>query len=198
MDLHNGQETYRLRDLIAFNLGSNFVLRAFDAVDMAENGESDKILLKAFIDDDIKVFLPGLLFLNGKSYEDYCKQLYMKVEIGLGFAYSIRMGKVLVGMVYVDTPRYNYKTHGLRVWTIDFFLLSMMRKQGIMSIAIGRMLYLLKEKIGANSVYAMVDRRNVNCIKFLEKHFFEREAQTDLSNASYLYKCDLQTINFRR
>lgn len=190
--------TFSHQDLIGFNIGSNLILRPFDVGEVIEDGEADKLLLQTFVDEEIKRYLPGLLFLTGKPYDDFFKQLIMKTEIGLGFTYSIRMGKVLVGMVFIDTPHYNQKTHGLNMWTIDFFLLPMMRKQGIMHTVIGRMLYLLKEKIGANSVHAIVDRRNTNCIKFLERHFFDREQLTDKQNASYLYKCNLQTLNFRR
>ena len=55
-----------------------------------------------------------------------------RTENGYGFAYGIRAGGALIGMVFVDTTTKNEKSLEFPNWTLDFFLIEEMENQGIM------------------------------------------------------------------
>lgn len=188
--------SYRMEDLISMNIGSGFRILPYDMSDFFERIVGDTQSLKIFIDAEITNYLPNIAIINGITHEVFFKSLCHKSENGISISYTIRMGLGLVGMIFLNTPAYNLKMINLNKWTVDFFLLSPFRGRGIMKSALIRILYILKEKIGTNEVYAIVDKKNSNCIKTLENSMFKKLSLQDKDNTAYTFRCDLSTINF--
>ena len=100
-----------------------------------------------------------------------------------------------IGFIFIDTPTVNERI-GLNKWTLTFFMLSSMRGKGLMTASLGRILYLLKTKLGVSQVYATADKTNTVSPKILQATCFEPTDIHDVANQGITYVCNLDTLNF--
>lgn len=187
---------YDLENIISMSVGSGIFLRPYDYGNLIEDFDVDNRVLSIFIDDDVKKFLPGFGYLNTDARK-YFESLVFKTEKGLSITYCVRINGVLSGMIFLDTPFFNNTTIGLNKWTISFFLIPPLKGKGIMTGILQRILFILRNKLGVNDIYALVDKNNTKSIHVLENTFFERTNISDDHNKSYTYRCNLERINFQ-
>ena len=170
-------------------LGQGLMLAPYDAQRYFELGENDAQLLSILSDDAIKRYLPNMDFSTKDS------ALKFLTEKGLSIAYVITADNMPMGFIFIDTPTVN-ESIGLNKWTLTFFMLSPMRGKGLMTASLGRILYLLKTKLGVSQVYATADKINTVSQKILQATCFEPTDIHDVANQGITYVCNLDTLNF--
>lgn len=192
---------YKISDLQTIPLGGEYSMVPIDAKSVFE--ESDKIILNSLGQTArIKRYLPILDFsIPDNSSEKFFLKLVKQTEMGLGFSYGIRQSKGLLGIIMVDTPALNQLTNNFENWTISFFVLELFENKRILSTALPRLLFFLREKIGVKRLYAIVDSDNTRSIHLLQKFFFEKVNNSEWygknnTEIPMIYCCDLTLINF--
>ncbi|WP_462266450.1 GNAT family N-acetyltransferase [Alistipes putredinis] len=186
---------YKLEDLIAMQLGQGLILAPYDAQRYFELGENDAQLLSILSDDVIKRYLPNMDFSTKDSALKFLSNLPILTEKGLSIAYVITADNMPIGFIFIDTPTVNERI-GLNKWTLTFFMLSSMRGKGLMTASLGRILYLLKTKLGVSQVYATADKTNTVSQKILQATCFEPTDIHDVANQGITYVCNLDTLSF--
>lgn len=176
-------------------LGQGLMLAPYDAQRYFELGENDAQLLSILSDDAIKRYLPNMDFSTKDSALKFLSNLPILTEKGLSIAYVITADNMPMGFIFIDTPTVN-ESIGLNKWTLTFFMLSPMRGKGLMTASLGRILYLLKTKLGVSQVYATADKINTVSQKILQATCFEPTDIHDVANQGITYVCNLDTLNF--
>lgn len=194
--LTHNSPIYKLEDLIAMRLGQGLMLAPYDVQRYFELGENDAQLLSMLSDDTIKRYLSNMDFSTKESTLKFLSNLPILTEKGLSIAYIITANNMPMGFVFIDTPSIN-KSIGLNKWTLTFFMLSPMRGKGLMTASLGRILYLLKTKLGVSEVYATADKTNTVSQKILQALCFESTDIHDVANQGITYVCNLDTLKFQ-
>lgn len=187
---------YRLEDLIAMRLGQGLMLAPYDAQRYFELGENDAQLLSILSDDAIKRYLPNLDLSTKESALKFLSNLFLLTEEGLSIAYVITANNMPIGFIFINTPTIN-ESVGLNKWTLTFFMLPPMRGKGLMTASLGKILYLLKTKLGVSEVYATADKTNMISQKTLQAVCFEPTSIHDVANQGITYVCNLDTLKFQ-
>lgn len=183
------------------SLGGDYMLSPYDA--QAFLMSPDAIFLTRFANTEkIRHALPRLGFETREKAQETLKGFMNRAEAQLGVVYFIRYQKFPVGMIAVNSPRFNRETLGLCIWTIDFFMIEQCEGQGAMSVALARTMREMKEAMGVEDVYAMVSEDNPRSRHILEKLYFEEVDNTgfydtrDPGRRCLLYRADLASIRF--
>ena len=177
-------------------LGQGLMLAPYDAQRYFELGETDAQLLSMLSDDAIKRYLPNMDFSTKESTLKFLSKLPLLTDTGLSIAYIITANNMPMGFIFIHTPVFN-ESIGLNKWTLTFFMLPLMRGKGLMIASLGRILYLLKAKLGVSEVYAIADKTNTASHKILQAVHFERTDIHDVDNQGVTYVCNLDTLNFQ-
>ncbi|MBQ4292285.1 MAG: hypothetical protein II752_06095 [Muribaculaceae bacterium] len=163
---------YQLNDLRSHKFGdSGFSVDPFDALWLFA-GDDAETLSKTANTERIRAFLPGLNFSSKLTAEVTLSSLYFKSELGLGFVYMIRRDTEAVGMIIVESPKYNAVAINLRVWTVEFFLVESVEHIGLMYNSLKVVLGQLK-RMGANCVMALCFPDNKECANLMKYDLFE-------------------------
>lgn len=171
----NRSHFYELEDIKYRSMGAGFMLAPLDGETLIET--PDAKLLPFFANSEkINRFLPGLGFEDEKSTKKQLLGYVFKTENQLGITYVIRGQGIPIGMIFVHSPLYNKTVTNLAIWTIDFFITEAFEHKGIMRTSLIRALSELKSIIGGQTIYALVDRNNTDCINLIGKGIFQ---QTD-------------------
>lgn len=151
---------------------------------------------------NITPFLPTLDFSSPDKVKDYMISTCLATELGAKFNYLITVEHIPAGMFIISTPYANNKSLGYNHWTMDFFLFEMFEGQGVMSIALTRMLFHLKN-IGVDNIRLIVDQNNKRCLNLIDKLPVD-----EIDNSSWqstenglkprIFNCPLSTISFQR
>lgn len=169
---------FKLEDIKVMKLNDELMICPYDAMWYFEAPDA-KILPQMAESADIKKYLPGLEL----STEEECKKtlqgFMMAPEQGIGFTHVIRYQNFPIGMIIVNSPKYNEKVLNLRIWTCDFFITSMFARQGIMTMCLNKV---MRQLMGmqVNFLYAVVEPSNRPCIGLLHKCAF-----TEIDNSHF-------------
>lgn len=192
---------YRLEDIKHRSLGDDLMLSPYDA--QAFLMSPDAGFLTRFANTEkIRHALPQLGFETAETARKTLKSFMLRAESQLGVVYFIRYQKFPVGMIAVNSPRFNKETLGLSIWTIDFFMIERCEGRGMMSVALARAMREMKEAMGAEDVYALVYEGNSCSRHILEKFYFEEVDNTgfydprDAQETWLVYRADLAHIRF--
>ena len=149
----------------------------------------------------IKQFFPAMDFSSEKRVLVFMMAAYKITELGSKFTYVITVNHIPAGMFIITTPYFNHKAFGYNHWTMDFFLFAFFEGKGVMSIALPRMLMLLKS-VGVEDIRLIVDAHNDRCLNLLKKLPLE---EIDNSNWHHetngqkpiVFNCPLSSISFQ-
>ncbi|MGN0028519.1 MAG: GNAT family N-acetyltransferase [Marinilabiliaceae bacterium] len=192
---------YRLEDIKHRSLGDNLMLSPYDAQAFLMSPDAG-FLAKFANTEKIRHALPRLGFETAEAARKTLKGFMLRAEAQMGVVYFIRYQNYPVGMIAVNSPRFNKETLGLSIWTIDFFMIEQCERQGMMSVAMARAMREMKEAMGAEDVYAMVCEDNACSRHLLEKFYFEEIDNTGFHDTQdprktwLVYRADLATIRF--
>lgn len=204
-DIHEDKRTffYKLENIRHIPMGGDIVLAPYDA--QAYFSFPDASVLPAIANTDkIQRFLPGLGFKDEETTRKRLEGYMFKAENQLGLTYVIRSSNIPVGMIFVNTPLYNAKTINLAIWTVDFYISEMLEHKGIMFNSLIRVLNEMKQTMGAEKVYAMIESGNEDSKRLLGNGLFEQinnlgfKDSQNPQNAPLVYMIDLSTIRFER
>lgn len=149
---------------------------------------------------NIAKWLPGFDLSTPQSAIKYVRACVLRKEMGLGFTYLIKIRGGIVGMMFVNTPKYNETTIGFPHWTIDFFLIGMAQGQGFMPKMLLGFFFYLKEVLRIPEIYSIVDSRNIQCLAMLDKCLFYQKNEnmvfTDpaTGNKAIAFCCNLRGL----
>lgn len=149
---------------------------------------------------NIAKWLPGFDLSTPESAIRYVRACVLRKEMGLGFTYLIKIRGGIVGMMFVNTPRYNETTIGFPHWTIDFFLIGMAQGHGFMPKMLLGFFFYLKNVLHISEIYSIVDSRNIQCLSMLDKCLFYKKNEnmvfTDpaTGNKAIAFYCNLKTL----
>lgn len=117
--------------------------------------------------DELKKFLPLVYPDNVEAAKNILIDFLGRTVYKLSLLYCIRLkeNKFPVGYINFNTP---IAETGLKDWSVDFWLGSSMRGQGIMTASLYYSLLYLK-KYRVPSIKALVDKDNLDSVKVLEK-----------------------------
>lgn len=193
---------YNLEDIKFRSMGNDLMLAPYDAFSYFNYPDAEVLPILAN-SQKIQHYLPGLGFTDKVSTKKRLESFMLKTENQLGVTYVIRVSNMPVGMVLVNTPLYNKKTINLAIWTIDFYISEAYEHTGLMYHSILRVLNEMKNFMGAKAVYAMVDKKNYDCINVIGKGLFNQIDNTGFhdgrgGDAPLVYMIDLSLINFKR
>ena len=153
---------------------------------------------------NVHKFLPTLDFSSVKSIEQFSRITMLRTFTGLQFTYGIYQMGIIVGMIFVNTPAFNKSSMGLNEWTLDFFIFAPFEGQGLMRIALPRLMMFLQKNLGVETFYLLVDEENERCINLIQ-HFPIYEVDNcgfmNIENQSkppIIFECPLSTIRFER
>lgn len=184
-------------------IGKEVLLKPVDAgILVNEYNELDTIPILAKGDSDLRKYLPGMDLSTKESAQSFFFKLVQLSEWGQQFGYTIRIGSIVVGLVFINTPDYNKNSIGFDGWTIDFATFPKFQRKHIMSGVLPHILAFLKNTLNVDTLYAVVNQENYKCINLLTKACFDDTGETlrnlaDKSTAKLL-KCPLSLINFKR
>lgn len=151
---------------------------------------------------NVHKFLPTLDFSSIQSIEQFSKVTMFRTETGLQFTYGIYLKGILVGMFFVNTPAFNKPAMGLNEWTLDFFVFAPFEGQGLMGIALPRMMLFLQKNIGVKTFYLLVDQDNERCINLIQQFPIDNIDNSGFRNLEsqseppLVFECPLSTIRF--
>jgi len=158
---------FSTNDLKVISIGEGFRLQPIDCGLILDDA-SQEILMKLGQSDRIKKYLPNLDFSSKDAIEKFIMGLSLKTETGLEFAYSIKVGNLILGMIFVNTPTLNEQMIGLEKWTVDFFILEPFEGKHYMKAALIRMMHFMKTSIHVDDFLMLVDQDNDKCLKLIE------------------------------
>lgn len=191
---------YKLADIKVMQMGS-LMLCPYDAKWYFQAPDASLLPLIANT-EKIKKHLPGLNFNTEESCKKQLEKYMLQTEKGYGFTYVIRAQNCPIGMLFIESPKYNDVVLKLRIWTISFFIIDAYEHNGIMYKSIIRIMNLLNN-IGVHNIYAIVDPTNVASIRLLDKCMF---TETDNSyfwnkypngDKPLVFKVNLPSISFQ-
>ena len=194
---------FRLEQIVSMAIGKEVLLKPVDAgILVNEYNELDTIPIIAKEDSDLRKYLPGMDLSTKESTQSFFFKLVQLSEWGQQFGYTIRLGSIVVGLVFINTPDYNKNSIGFDGWTIDFATFPMFQRKHMMSGVLPHILAFLKNTLNVDTLYAVVNQENYKCINLLTKACFDDTGETlrnpaDKSTAKLL-KCPLSLINFKR
>ncbi|MBR4389712.1 MAG: GNAT family N-acetyltransferase [Prevotella sp.] len=180
-------------DLRAYRLNQSIFLRPFDETYLEEDLAALNML--AF-DQEVKKYMSGFYGIEPDAVErrkEYLVNTIMTTQIGIAFAYSIRLNAGLCGWIKVTSPSHNIVTNNFSNWLIDFVTLPMFRNKNLMKASIPIILDLMRDDMDVEEVYAMVDSGNKASIHVLETVGFADTGNRQMAinestgNKPYLY-----------
>lgn len=192
---------YRLEDINPIESPRGFLIRGIDATSVFESNDAEILSFIASTSKRIRRFLPQMDLSTKEAAEDFLISIIRRTEFGAGFAYSIRVKGLIVGLILVNTPAKNVKfSH----WSLDFFIMEAMENKGIMYESLWLVLRMMKDVLSVPEVYIWVDPENAHCLSLIAKLPFD-EVQHD-KNGKYVYSdkgkryrlfyCDLRNTSF--
>ena len=194
---------YNLEDIKTMSMGSNLMVCPYDAMWYFKVLKADATLFHLFANTDkIQRKFTNLDFKSEESSQTLLCKLMLKSEIGDGFAYVIRLQNLPIGMLWLDSPKYNEWAYNLRIWTINFFIFQEYEHKGIMYNALIRVLRQLKN-MGVPRIYALVEPENSSCINLLNKGLFYEVENLYFSNKNpneakpIVFMIDLTRLTFK-
>ena len=147
-------------DLRAYCLNQSIFLRPFDETYLEQDLAALNML--AF-DLEVKKYMSGFYGIEPDAVErrkEYLVNTIITTQIGIAFAYAIRLNAGLCGWIKVTSPSHNIVTNNFSNWLIDFVTLPMFRKKNLMKASIPIILDLMRDDMDVEEVYAMVDSAN--------------------------------------
>ena len=193
---------YSLEDLTPIFCGNSGITLSPLGGAQIENEAYPKILSIMWEDSkNIHRFLPTLDFSSETKVLNYMFETCIATETGLKFTYVITVDHIPAGMFIISTPSANKISLGYKHWTMDFFIFKAFEGQGIMSVALPRMLLHLKN-IGIENLHLIIDKGNHRCLNLVNKFPFNEISNPDWYNPSTgekpcLYVCNLSSIRFQ-
>lgn len=175
-------QCFDISDLVQISCGAGFVLCPYDYGWLIEAPDA-KIFNMLANTDKIKKYLPGLDFSTEEKANKTLLSLLVRTEAQMGFTYIIRQNNIPIGLINVDTPLYNKSFLGIKIWTIDFFILPEFEHQHIMFNTLLRLLDLLKTRIGVEKIHALVDPQNSECLNLISNGLF-----VEINNSGFVNK----------
>ena len=171
---------YNLEDVKTMRMG-DYMICPYDAMWYFQAPDSSIIPTLANT-EEIRRYLPGLNFETEESCKKTLEACLMKTEAGLGITYVIRNQNYPIGMIMLNSPKYNEKVINLRIWTVDFFITKMFEHKGIMYKSLHKVLNQIKG-MDVNYLYATLDKSNTSCKNLLGNGFF-----TEIDNSHFYNK----------
>jgi len=180
-------------DLRAFRLNQSIFLRPFDETYLEQDLAALNMLS---FDQEVKKYMSGFYGIDPKAVErrkEYLINTVMTTQLGIAFAYAIRLNAGLCGWIKVTSPSHNIVTNNFSNWLIDFVTLPMFRNKNLMKVSIPIVLDLMRDVMDVEEVYAMVDSGNLASIHLLETVGFidtnnrEMAINESTGNKPYLY-----------
>lgn len=155
-------------DLQAFRLNQSIVLRPYDETYL----QTDLAALNLLgLDQEVKKYMSGFYGIGPEATErrkEYLVNTIMTTQMGIAFAYAIRLNAGLCGLIKVTSPSHNIVTNNFPHWLIDFVTLPMFRNKNLMKVSIPIVLDHMSDVMNVDEVYAMVDSGNEASIHLLE------------------------------
>jgi len=150
---------------------------------------------------NIQRFFPSLDLSTEDSVKKFMLSACVITEQGEKFAYVITVNHIPAGMFIITTPHLNEKKIHYNHWTMDFFLFGFYEGKGVMTIAMPRMLLLLKN-IGIDDIHFIVDESNTRCLNLLAKFPIDEIDNSSWHNTMNgqrprVFSCPLSIINFQ-
>ncbi len=195
---------YRLEDITPIRSAGGLVLQGIDASSIFEYNDAKMLSVIASSSPRVVKYLSRMDISTKEAAEKFLYGLIKRTEYGYGFAYGIRAGQLLIGMIFIETPALNEKMLNFPHWNIDFFLMEGMENQGIMYQAVVRVLRMLKNTLDVPEVYAWVDPDNAHCLGLMSKLPFDEVRHDGTGRFIYaeggrrarLFVCDLDNLRF--
>ncbi len=154
-------------DLQTFRLNQTIFLRPFDDTFL----ENDLMALNLLAyDQEVKKYMSGFYGIGTEAIErrkEYLINTIMTTQMGIAFAYAIRLNAGLCGLIKVTSPSHNIVTNNFPNWLIDFVTLPMFRNKKLMKVSIPIILNHMHDVMDVEDVYAMVDSGNQVSINLL-------------------------------
>lgn len=193
---------YNLEQIKSKQIGNSLLIQPIDwGLVTSELKEIELITTLYKESPNIKKFLPGLDWSAEDKTRNFFKVYCQLTELGYHFGYTIRIGALVAGIIFINTPDYSLKTNGVKEWTIDFTVFNLFEGQHIIRATLPHIMAFLKYELNVQRLYAIVDKNNVRCISLISKLFFEDTKQIaqspNGSSSASLYECNLRTLNFK-
>lgn len=194
---------FKLSQLRGIKVNSALCLTPIDADSLFNPDNMDLISLCTFYDDKISAYLPTLDFSTPESAQKCIIRTIKQTEAGLSFAYAARIGRGLVGVIYVNTPMLNSKIK-FPYWTIDFFLLEPHRGKQLMPRFLLGMSFYLREVLKLKQYFIVVDETNTTCIRMLDNCLFITKrpdmsfVDPNIGKKAVAFQCNLHSEKFTK
>ena len=155
--------------------------------------------------DKLKEFMPGVDFSTEEKAKKALEGYMLRTEQGLGITYVIRNQNIPVGMIFVNTPKYNKIALNLNIWTVDFFAMKSIEHKKIMFNCLCQILSVMKSDFNVPKVYALVNKANIDCLKLIhhpQYPLFEEIDNTSFKDKDHpgesprVFVLNLATMNF--
>lgn len=166
----------------------------------------DAIVLNLLANTDkLKEFMPGVDFSTEEKAKKTLEGYMFRTEQGLGITYVIRNQNMPVGMIFVNTPKYNKIALNLNIWTVDFFAMKSIEHKKIMFNCLCQILSVMKSDFNVPKVYALVNKANIDCLKLIhhpQYPLFEEIDNTGFKDKDHpgesprVFVLNLATMNF--
>lgn len=159
---------FNVEDLKTFSLGKDLVLEPYDGRFMDFDAKCLRMLSG---DEATKKFMSGF---DGYGEEAnarrkmYLENTCMTSLMGIAFAYAIRCGNYLAGLIKITSPSHNEVTNNFSNWLLDFIMIPAMRDRKIMKASLDIIIYYIFHFLQIEKLYAMVDPDNEVSIHILD------------------------------
>lgn len=192
---------FKLDEIRLRKMGDDFCVAPYDASWYSQFPDADVLPVLANT-AEITRYLPGLDFSTKEKAQKALVGYMLQTEAQIGVTYVIRQRNFPAGMIFVHTPKYNARTMGVKIWTIDFFITSILEHKGVMKASLLRVMEQMKSAMGVSKVYALTEPDNKSCIGLLLNLDFkgidnQGFRNTDDSKTNPLvFELDLSRIQF--
>lgn len=192
---------FKLDEIRLRKIGEDLCVAPYDAGWYFKALDADVLPLIANT-PEIKRYLPGMDFSTKEKSQKALEGYMLQTEVQIGVTYVIRQSNFPIGMIFVHTPKYNTRTMGVKIWTIDFFITSILEHKGVMKASLLRVMEQMKSAMGVSKVYALTEPDNKSCIGLLRNLDFQEIDNQGFRNLDnprtnpLVFMIDLSKIQF--